>query len=182
MHNYLRVTQVLGPYSGINQIPPYILRKASDRGTKVHEICSAIMDEVGLMPFDIQLDGYIHSFNKWIVDKKFTDRPSRLYCNKYMITGEVDGIYLDKNKLILIDIKTSQKENKTWALQGSAYAYLCRKNGIDISRMEFIQLSKDGGGATIYQYQENFDLFLKCLELYNIFFQSKDEEDLIQLI
>lgn len=182
INDYLRVTTVLGPFSGLKNIDPYILNQAAERGSKVHDICSALMEEIGLQTFEPRFDGYIESFNKWVEGKRFIERPPRFYCDEYRITGEVDGIYKDKDGLVLIDIKTSAKENKTWALQGSAYSYLCRKSGINISRIEFVQLSKDGKDAKIYHYKENFELFLKCLEIYKIFFHSNTEEDFLACI
>jgi Holliday junction resolvase-like predicted endonuclease len=178
--DYLRVTQVLSPFSGLSKVNPIVLSKAGERGSKVHEICTAVMDEIGIFPFGNTYDGYIESFKKWMDGKKFIDRPSRFYCDKYMITGEIDAIYQDKEDLVLIDIKTSSKENKTWPLQGSAYAYLCRQNGYNISRIEFIQLSKMGNEAKIYSYKENFDMFLKCLDVYKTFFDK--EEDYMEYI
>jgi hypothetical protein len=174
---YSRVTTVLSPFSGMKKIPQHILKIAGERGHKVHEICTAMMEEIGLSTFEPPFKGYIDSFDRWREGKDFIERPERFYCDKYKITGEIDGIYEEKGKLVLIDIKTSAKENKTWHLQGSAYSYLCKENGYDISRIEFIQLSKDGNDATIYSYKENFKLFLKCLEVYELFFKEEKEFD-----
>lgn len=173
---YLRVTEILSPFSGMQKIPSYILKNASERGTKVHELCTAMMDELGLDTFEPVYKGYIDSFDDWRKGKKFLERPSRFYCDEYKITGEIDGLYKQKKTLVLFDIKTSQKESKTWSLQGSAYSYLCKKNGYNIDKIEFIQLSKHGDTAKIYVYEENFDLFLKCVDVYNEFFKDMKSE------
>jgi len=185
MQDYLRVTQVLSPFSGLSKAPPDILKQAGERGTKVHEICSAIMDDIGLGSVESKLIGYIDSFNKWREDKKFISRPDRFYCDKYNITGEVDGLYLEKDGLVLIDIKTSYKPNKVWPLQGSAYAYLCKEKGITIKRIEFIKLSKDGKPPKIFTYEYQFDKFLECLDMFKTYFKDMEntsEEDWLSIL
>lgn len=175
--DYIRISSVLSPFSGLNHIPKDVLTKAADRGTKVHAICDAIIEGVGLSCIEPELQGYIDSFNQWNYDKKFIEKPSRLFCDKHTITGEIDGIYKDKNgDLVLFDLKTPQKESKSWIYQASAYSYLCKENGYEICRLEFIQLSKTGKDAKIYHYEEDFKTFLECLKLYNIFFKNDKPE------
>ena len=62
---YTRVTEVLAPFSGMDKIPPEILQRASERGTKVHEICDAIISGMGCPEIQDNLQGYIDSFKKW---------------------------------------------------------------------------------------------------------------------
>lgn len=179
--DYLRVTQVLSPFSGLSRIPKNILEKAAERGTKVHELCDSLIAELGEFGTDEETSGFIESFKSWKGDKKFLPKPDRFYCDAIGITGECDALYLEDDKIVLVDFKTSVKESKTWVLQGSAYAHLARKSGLDIHRIEFIKLCKNGGPAKVFIYEENFDFFLKCLEIYKHFF-AKDEEDFLQLI
>lgn len=177
---YIRVTDVLFPFSGLRSIPPHILQNAQERGTKVHEICDAIMNDLGTIDISPELNGYISSFSKWTEGKVFFKRPPRFYCDKYKITGEVDGLYINEDgSLTLFDIKTPASEGKTWSLQGSAYFHLATQADYPISKIEFIQLSKIGYDPKIYSYKPNFELFLKCLEIYKIFFkdQKNNEND-----
>jgi CRISPR/Cas system-associated exonuclease Cas4 (RecB family) len=140
---YTRVTEVLAPFSGMDKIPAQILQRAAERGTKVHEICDAIISGMGCPEIPENLQGYIRSFQQWGY-RDFIVKPNRFYCDDLHITGECDAIYQDGKGLVLVDFKTSVKESKTWVLQGAAYAYLARKSGYDIQRVEFIRLVKDG--------------------------------------
>lgn len=173
INSYDRVTSVLSPFSGLSSVPEEILNKAKERGTEVHKICGAIM--LGFPPSETIYQGYIDSFKKWS-DKNFIAQPERFFCDVHKITGECDGIYEENGELVLFDIKTPIKESKTWPLQGSAYAYLSRNNGHPISRIEFIKLSKNGDAPVVYTYQENFELFISCLEVYREFFKGKGKE------
>jgi len=165
---YTRVTDVLFPLSGLKNIPPDILKNAAERGTKVHEFCDAIMQDLGFFPCDQKIGKYIESFMKWL-SKEFIPRPDRFYCDELRLTGECDAIYRDEGGLVLVDIKTPVNESKTWMLQGSAYSYLAKKAGYDIKRIEFVQLSKDGKEPKVYVYDADMTLFIKCLEIYRYF-------------
>jgi hypothetical protein len=178
LEKYIRVTDVLYPLSGLQKVPVHIVQNASERGSKVHDICDALISNMGIPNIDPEIQGYIQSFESWSKDKCFIDRPSRFYCDDYLITGECDGIYEDKTGLVLFDIKTPAKESKTWSLQGSAYSYLAKKSGYNISRIEFIQLNKKGENPKIHVYQEDFELFLSCLKIYKLFFKDTHQEEI----
>lgn len=180
IEGYLRVTEVLSPFSGLHLIPKNILEAAGERGIKVHEHCDAIMKNLCPFGIDDKASGYTQSFQNWAIDKKFIDKPGRLYCDKYKITGEIDGIYQDKDgSLVLIDIKTPQNEGVTWRYQGSAYSYLCRNIGINISRIEFIKVDKDGKDCKIFQYQEDFDGFLDDKKIFDKYFKKMKRDELV---
>lgn len=172
---YDRVTSVLYPFSGLSKIDKSILKNACDRGTRVHEICDAIMEGIGF-EYD-QFGGYYDSFNLW-ANKDFLVKPDRFFCNDYKITGEIDGIYRDGKGLVLFDIKTPYREGKTWKLQASAYAYLARKHGYNITRVEVVKLNKEGKLPTVYTYKEDFKKFVCCLDVYREFFSKENETPL----
>lgn len=179
MTEFIRVTEVLSPFSGLSKVPPHILEAASERGRKVHEFIDGILTGLGDFGVGDALVKYAQSFQQWNDGKNFIPKPERFYCTTYGITGECDAIYQETDKLVLIDFKTSSKESKTWMLQGSAYAYLARQAGYNIDRLEFIHLSKEGNYPKVIVYEENFEMFLKCLDLYKYFFKSgKDNDDL----
>ena len=168
---YSRVTDVLYPFSGLTQISSDILRKAGDRGTAVHEICDAIINGLGVNKM-AEFQGYIDSFMSFFQGKSFLEKPNRFYCDQYMITGECDGLYKSEKGITLFDLKTSGKEGKTWRLQGSAYAYLAKQKGITVNEIVFVKLDKSGKEPKIFSYEYDFDMFLKCLEMYNHFFKD----------
>lgn len=167
---YTRVTDVLYPFSGLTHIDSHILKNAADRGTKIHEICDAIINEIGTVQLNPDFSGYIVSFKKWAEHKEFLEKPARFYCDKYMLTGECDGIYKNSSGITLFDIKTSAKEGKTWKLQGSAYAYLARLKGININEIVFVKLDKKGAKPEVFVYEEDFETYKKCMDLYRYFF------------
>lgn len=180
INDYIRVTDVLFPFSGLKNIPTQILQNAAERGTKVHEICDAIINNIGFCDIEERFKGYIESFNRFFINKDFIQKPERFFCENYKITGECDAIYKDKDGLVLVDIKTSASEGKTWNLQGSAYSSLAKAEGYDIKRIEFVKLCKAGKEPKVFLYEENFDTFLKCLEIYKLFFKDQSEENILE--
>jgi len=176
---YTRVTTFLYPFSGLRDVPPYILEAARERGTIVDMITQAVWDRIGVPSYDDKFHGYINSFDQWRKGKKFLDRPDRFYCDKYMITGEIDRIYEDTDgKLVLIDIKTPASESITWHSQASAYSYLCKLGGYDISRIEFIQLRQNGDEPKICHYEEDFESFLVDVRIYNKYFRNRKTDQM----
>lgn len=180
INDYTRVTDVLRFCSSINLIPKDILMKAGLRGTKVHESIDAIISSIGVRT-DPEIQGYIDSFNQWY-PKDFLEKPDRFFCDKYKITGECDGIYKDGEDLVLIDFKTPIKESSTWNIQLSAYAYLARSAGYQISRIEVLKLDRTGKEPTVYVYDDQFEIFLSCLEVYRYFHEGKETEDYLDYI
>lgn len=90
-----------------------------------------------------------------------------------MITGQVDMIIEAPEGAIILDLKTSNKPSKTWPLQGAAYAYMARENGFDIKGIHFLHLSKAGMNPMLYVYDDEFEMFKKCLDVYKHFFESE---------
>ncbi len=168
---YDRVTSVLAPFSGLDKINPEILKNAADRGTLVHKMCDALIEGVGID--DMGIEGYMDSFKSWYVDHVFVDKPSRWYCEELMITGECDALYDNGDGLTLVDFKTPLRESKTWVLQASAYHYLGCKAGLHIANIEFVRLKKDGKSPQVISYNPDMDTFMKCLEIYRMFFKNK---------
>ncbi len=175
---YKRVTEVLYVFSGLSSIPYEILEKAKIRGTAIHSYCDAIIDAMEVPNIEPEWQGYIDSFHKWETRKKFLTKPPRLYCDKYMICGEVDGLFKDGNDVVLFDFKTPAKESHTWQLQMSAYHYLCNVNGIKVDRIQIVKLDKMGNNPMILDYEIDFESYLDCLQVYNKYFYNKKSEDL----
>ena len=63
--NYLRVTNILYPFSGLQNIDPNIVSYAAERGTKVHKICEGIVLGIGEIGVDDETWGYVQSFKRW---------------------------------------------------------------------------------------------------------------------
>lgn len=168
--NYRRVTQILYPFSGLEKLDQDVVARAAERGTKVHQICEAIMGDLGEIGVDEETRPYVESFKKWweigwsvvAMEKRFWDDELRL-------TGQLDLIIHTDQGLAIVDIKTSYKPSKTWKLQGSAYAYLARKAGYDVKRLYFLHLDRKGRMPKLIEYEIDEGFFLRVLEVYQYF-------------
>jgi hypothetical protein len=176
---YLRVTEVLSPFSGLSKIPEEILKNACIRGTAIHEYADAVIDGLidNILPENANpnWEGYYKSFLSWECGKKFLTKPGRLYSEDHFICGEVDGIYKDADEVVLFDLKTPLREGKTWNLQLSAYHHLCAVNGIKINRIIAVKLDKKGNYPEVFDYKIDFESYLECLNIYNKFFKDQKE-------
>lgn len=167
---YTRVTSVLYPFTGLSTVDPWIVESAANRGTRVHTACESIVKGFGNWDHEHDIFGYVNSFCIWWRKQKVIEIEKRFYCRNLMITGQVDMIMETDVGNVILDIKTSSKPSKTWPLQGSAYAYMARKAGYDIQGIQFLHLNKRGDDPVLIQYDENFDTFKKCLDVYRYFY------------
>lgn len=172
--NYTRVTEVLYPFSGLASINPETVKNAGTRGTRVHEICESIMKGLGDWGNDEETKPYVDSFLQWWGDgQKIIEMEKRFYDDSLGITGQVDLIIEEPTGLSIVDLKTSYKPSKTWPLQGSAYAHMARNNGYDIKEIKFLHLNRYGGPPKMYVYEDQWDMYSKCLDVFNYFFKKK---------
>lgn len=172
---YLRVTETLYQYSGLDKINPSILAHAAARGTKVHKICEAIVCGIGEIGIDEETIGYIESFKKWWekgID--VVEMEKRFWDDDLHLTGQIDLITQTEEGLAVIDLKTSSKPSKTWAAQGSAYAYLAKKAGYDIKKIYFLHLNKLGKEPKIFEYPIDDSFFLAIYRIHK-YFNQKDK-------
>lgn len=174
LKGFTRVTEILWPFSEIKHVDPQVLAKAADRGTRVHNCCEAVIEGLGEF-VDEDIVGYMESFHHWwpVSQYKLIEMERRFFCHRLYITGKVDLILQEPNgKNTLVDLKTSARPSKTWLLQGSAYAYLAGKEGLDIDSMVFVRLKKDGKKPCLYSYTPDIPLFLKVYEVYKYFYEK----------
>lgn len=159
---YTRVSEILRIFNDFSGIDPYILENAKHRGNRVHEaIDEYIKTAMIVTELEDQDKPYFESFMSWYesspgIEKEIVHNEVRLYDDKRMITGKMDGILKRAGKLILIDWKTSASANDlSWPLQAALYVQLIRKNKLcDISdTVIFLQLDRYGGPAreTVYE-------------------------------
>lgn len=174
---YLRVTTMLYPFSGMKDVPQHHLDAAAERGSRVHEAILALEQGIGLAELNKNYEGYLASYELWAVGKDFLACPDRFYDDELMITGEIDAIVKNGNDLVIVDYKTSAKENKSWPMQASAYSYMAKKAGYDVKEILFIKLDKEGKEPIIFTYKEDMEAFKKVLFTYRYFFKDKDEEN-----
>ena len=171
---YIRVTEALYPFSGLQNINPDVVAYAGQRGTKVHKICEAIVSGLGEIGVDDETWGYVESFKKWWgTGIDVISMEERFWDNELHLTGQVDFIIRTPIGLAIMDIKTSSRPSKTWPAQGSAYAYLAKNAGYDIKRIFFLHLQKNGKEPKIYEYPVDDSYFLAIFKTFLHFFYKE---------
>jgi len=169
--DYIRVTTILYPFSGLRDIDPSVVAHAAERGTKVHKICEAIASGVPPLGIEDEVWGYVESFKKWFeTADPIVEMEKRFWCDDLQVTGQVDFILDTPDGLAIIDLKTSSQPSKTWMAQGSAYAYLAKKAGYDIKKVYFVHLNKHGKPPKVYDYPMDDAFFMSILRTYLHFF------------
>ena len=176
---YDRVSACLYFISGLGKIDPQVLDHAARRGSATHLYCASIASGMGCPGYGEwagKIDGYIASFELWAQGKKFLPTPDRLYSDEYMITGEIDGLYEDTDgKIVLYDLKTPERESKTWKLQLAAYNQILFENGIHPDRLEIIKLDKKGRDAKTIVHIDAWDTYVQVLNIYRSFVKNEKE-------
>ena len=91
--DYLRVTEVLYPFSGLQNVNPDVLQKAAQRGTKVHQICESIAAGWGEIGVTDETWGYVESFKHWwSKGHEVASMEERFWHDGFHFTGQVDFI------------------------------------------------------------------------------------------
>jgi len=177
---YPSVTRVLGPYIDWSHVPPDRLRSAGERGTRVHNACEAIAQDVWPVYQD-DIKGYVKSFESWykMMGPTVILVEPELVSEIYGFMGHPDLVLGIGHGTWLIDIKTPVTISKTWGPQLGAYDHLVSKSGITCNRVGFLQLHPKGGKAkyTDIKPVENFAWFLNALAAHNYFAEEGKVDD-----
>jgi hypothetical protein len=169
--NYIRVSTVLYPFSGLHDVDQNIVANAARRGTKVHKICESIISGLGEIGVDEETQGYVDSFKQWWdTGIDVVKMEERFWHEELEVTGQVDLLINTDSGLAIVDLKTSSRPSKTWPVQGSAYALLAKHCGYDIKHIYFLHLNKSGKRAKIHEYEVDDSLFLAVLRTYRHFY------------
>jgi hypothetical protein len=174
---YLRVTEVLKPYSTLNEIDPKTVAHAADRGTRVHAYCESHALNLFVAEVDEDCKNYVDVFKTWFDEMvvKVVHTEVRLNSPTYRISGAFDLLAILKGDTepTLIDIKTPMTASCSWQLQTAAYQLLAKELlNIDVKRRICLMLPKYDTKPTIKEYedhQRDQELYLKALELYRFF-------------
>lgn len=176
---FTRVTQPLSLYSDFSKVPPDVLAKACERGTKVHRLAELhVLGEWFPDPSDDSL-GYLNSFRRWynsMIDELISSE-HRFYDESLKLTGAVDlvAVLVGDSKPSIIDIKTGSVPSSCWSLQLAAYQYLHNHHeGVKhcAERRIALKLDKDGGVPKILEYTQHnrdLDLYFSALKLWRFF-------------
>ena len=178
---YLRVTEVLAPFSGLHKVPAHFVENAALRGTRVHEICEAIVAGLGKWDITDEVAGYVESFERWWQPSiKVLALEDRFYDHNEKITGKVDLIIDLHGRPTIIDIKTASRFSKTWPVQGAAYAGLASAaTGLAIEDVIFLHLDKHGAIPTLHEMNaadivKHAEIFYSCLDAARYFAGEAD--------
>ena len=136
-----------------------------DRGTLIHEMC-ADYDFTDELPTGTGIDGYLKAYADFVRDY----RPKWDYI-EYMIgnagigfAGTVDRIGKIDGKLVILDIKSSSKVNKT-ALTAQLTGYMLLWNDVpfceEVQALYGLQLQKKGAYRLV-EIEPDYELFEAC--------------------
>lgn len=175
---YIRVTEVLKLYSGLDAIDPEVLAKAADRGKRVHGFCELYVRNLLIDDPDDDCRNYVDSFKDWF-DSMVDDVimiEERMNSEKYRLSGKFDLLVKLKgcDCFTLVDIKTPLAVSRTWPLQTAAYRMLLREDkGINAGRRACLMLPRTEGALPMFieykEHERDEALYLKALELHRFF-------------
>lgn len=184
---YVRVSEILSAFNNFNHINPSILAAKAQIGTNVHEAIESIINDEFPIISHKEL-GYVQSYEKWQQEQKptYLMTEKRFYDDKLMITGKIDALvsFPDHQQVVLIDFKTSVKENPiTWPMQAHLYYYLLQQNNLEhvTPCFQFIKLDKSGKQPKVYKYDFDNQILTKCLDAVKAFWMKSVDNNLIEV-
>ena len=152
---YPRVSEIIGKQTAqeMSQISPDVLANAALRGTKIHQYCTAWVNNLWIDEIETEYVPYVDCFKEWANSNlaEIIDSAERLYDDVKRFTGEFDMLVkLKTGEVVLIDIKTSATRSKSWPIQLAAYQHLCNVNGYGMPQVMNLHLKKTKSA----QYEE----------------------------
>lgn len=182
--DYLRVTECLKPFSGIEFVPAKYLEPAANFGTQCHYHIQNLLSGFETPIEDDRIEPVLNSFARFWQDSlhAFADSKiiieKRLYDDENKITGCIDCVIVTDEKTYVFDWKTSKAMHKeTWRLQSAGYRYLLEVNGFtNVTNPVFVQLMRDGKEPKLFSsetYDEDLERFFNCLDLFRFFRMDK---------
>ena len=176
------VTTVLNPYTDFSRIHPEVLRKAAERGTRIHTAAAAHLQGLWVPPLaeDVQLR--FDSFKRWadIAIDKVVLVEQEIHCDCFGFHGHPDCclILKDGPGAVLVDLKSPIVESKSWPIQVSAYCHLADKHGnlpkgLRVERAGAVMVHPKGKTAKMVEYTQGinvaFSVFLAALTAWKYF-------------
>ena len=146
-----QITQLLNPFK-IMKIPNHILKKAGERGTKIHKAIEDFLGDGSLLDNDDQHYAYFEAFLQLYADIKDElniHKLEHIAINKEHNTpliGTIDLFCTYKGRHAIIDWKTSSMLTlPEWRVQLSIYKELIKYTyGLDDVDLYIAWLKKDG--------------------------------------
>lgn len=169
---YVRVTQLLQPYNGLEKIQPETLANAAERGKRAHAYCELYAQSMLIEEVSDDCKGYVESFKRWIelVKPEILSLEERIVNEQYKVTGKYDMIVKlpGSSDKILVDIKTPLSPNRTWPLQTAAYHWMLSSKGNPVERRGCLMIDRYGKIASFREHNNSKDaeIFLGILRAY----------------
>ena len=197
---YPSVTYVLGYYpkgkffeNWLKQVgfaSDYIVKKAAEEGTQVHELCEAylngeelkFLDDKGRPQYNPDVwQMFLRFVEFWeLIKPTLIETEVHLFSDTLQVAGTCDLIVEIDGKLWLLDLKTSNQLQTTYELQTAVYGQCyeeCFGRKIDHYGILWLKSSKRGAKKDKMQgkgwevvestrsFEENIDIFktVKCL-------------------
>jgi hypothetical protein len=177
--NYARVSDILSPFNDFSSIDPAVLANKARIGTEVHQAIADDINDEFPIPGPGCL-GYFNSYLRWKgqLNPKFLQSEQRYFCDKKMISGQIDCLVdfgLISGLPTLIDFKTSAQESlETWTMQAHLYNHLLAENGIEVNpTFLFIKLNKEGKLPDVFSYHYSQNIRNKCYNAIDKFWGSR---------
>ncbi len=176
MSKFPSVTQVLSLYQDWSNIPFTVLDNAAERGTRVHQICAALVQDLWVPEIPDECRGYIESFKLWmpyiqetlLVEAELIDEDLG-FCGHPDWVGKIKG---DADYTVL-DWKTPLAKGRLWGAQLAAYRHLALKyGGRSTMRIASLRLKKDGSAPILDEYKidpRDMKAFQSALNAYRYF-------------
>lgn len=183
-NGYIRVTELLKPWTSFGSIPQEILDTKAEIGTNVHESINMHALGLPLPKLTEREQRYFDSYLKWeeTEEPTFECAEQRYYDKDSMVTGQIDAIVTFPGRAMgrILDFKTSAKEAPLhWPIQLGWYWILAQKNGVKVSdTAHILQLKDNGSPAKLYAYIIGNDVLKTCHSIYEsyIYFNPINKE------
>lgn len=153
---------------GLEFVSPYDLKRAADRGIKVHKATEDLEAGKTLekMFFTEQEWDMLGGFVSWhkVFQPTTVLSESRLASKKLGFGGTLDRLYLLVEGNTLVDIKTTSTiYDKHW-LQVAAYAKLAKEHGHKVERTAILRLTDRSKAKYQYEVHEDWTSDYKIFE------------------
>lgn len=182
---YIRVTEMLKPWTSFGNIPQEIIDAKSEIGTNVHEAINMHVLGLPVPNLTEREQKYFDSYLKWEEKEEptFIHTEERYYDDDKMVTGQIDAVvnFPGRTQGRILDFKTSSKASLLhWHIQLGWYHLLCLKNGLKVDETAcMLQLKDNGSAAKIHNFIIDTEITEICLSLhkvYNYFNPTKKEK------
>jgi hypothetical protein len=156
---YTRVSDFCSRYEDFGSVDPAYLQHRADIGTEVHAGIRGFLCDVPVILSE-EARPYFESWIEWyelIGMPAVTHEETRMYCDKWKLTGAIDGIiHFSINRAMIVDWKTSSSvDNDIWPLKGAFYHHLVGVNELVqvAPKVLYLKLDKHGGEAVQKEYE-----------------------------